>query len=118
MRPRRHCQTGGRLCYSRRRVVRCQQRGSALDVGGAYNTTFLTIKRVGPRTSMIVDPPNGRMPPLTREAQQIAAAERAYRVALLRSTETCKNKEPGCAGGTYDPLPAPQWSQMPATVGG
>ena len=39
-----------------------QQRGSAVDVGGAYNTTFLTIKHAGARTSMIVDPPNGRLP--------------------------------------------------------
>src|SRR5882762_2363631 len=45
-----------------------QQRGSAVDVGGAYNTTFLTIKHAGPRTSMIVDPPNGRLPPQTPEA--------------------------------------------------
>src|SRR4029450_2635656 len=37
-----------------------QERGSAVDVGGAYNTAFLTIKRVGPRTSMIVGPPNGQ----------------------------------------------------------
>src|SRR5947209_9558066 len=40
-----------------------QARGSAVDVGGAYNTAFLTIKHVGARTSMIVDPPNGRLPP-------------------------------------------------------
>src|SRR4029450_7828638 len=31
-----------------------QERGSAADVGGAYSTAFLTIKRAGPRTSMIV----------------------------------------------------------------
>src|SRR5262245_18629154 len=37
-----------------------QERGSAIDVGGAYNTTFLTIKHAGSRTSMIIDPPNGR----------------------------------------------------------
>jgi hypothetical protein len=36
-----------------------QERGTALDVGGAYNTAFLTIKHAGPRTSLIVDPPNG-----------------------------------------------------------
>src|ERR1035438_4991255 len=40
-----------------------QQRGTALDVGGAYNTAFLTIKHTGLRTSLVVDPPNGRMPP-------------------------------------------------------
>ena len=37
-----------------------QDRGSAVDVGGAYNTAFLTIKHVGARTSLVVDPPNGR----------------------------------------------------------
>src|SRR5258708_3053553 len=35
-----------------------QERGSANDVGGAYNTAFLTIKHTGPRTSLILDPPN------------------------------------------------------------
>ena len=43
------------------------------DVGGAYNTLFLTIKHVGPRTSMIADPPDGRIPPMTAEAQRAAA---------------------------------------------
>src|SRR5215470_852849 len=57
-----------------------QQRGSAVDVGGAYNTTFLTIKHVGARTSMIVDPPNGRLPPQTPQAQQAAAADRDFRL--------------------------------------
>src|SRR5438552_13849256 len=58
-----------------------QQRGSAVDVGGAYNTTFLTIKRTGTRTSMIVDPPNGRLPPQTPEAQRAAAADREFFLA-------------------------------------
>src|SRR5438132_12946155 len=43
-----------------------QERGSAVDVGGAYNTAFLSIKRTGARTSLVVDPPNGRIPPQTR----------------------------------------------------
>ena len=51
-----------------------QARGSAADVGGAYNTQFLTIKHAGPRTSMIVDPPDGRVPPQTPDAQRAAAA--------------------------------------------
>ena len=49
-------------------------------------------RHTGARTSRIVDPPNGRLPALTPEAQKINAAERSYRLALLQSTETCKIK--------------------------
>ena len=87
-----------------------QQRGSAVDVGGAYNTAFLTIKHVGSRTSMIVDPPNGRLPPQTPEARLDAAIDREFFLALLQSTDACKNKEPVCAGGKYDPTPSPRFS--------
>src|SRR5580765_1885789 len=51
------------------------ERGTELDVAGAYNAEFMSIKRTGARTSLIVDPPNGRIPPLTPEAQKIAAAD-------------------------------------------
>ena len=90
-----------------------QARGSAADVGGAYNTQFLTIKHAGPRTSMVVDPPDGRVPPQTPEAQKAAAADREFRLALLRSTEACKNQEPVCAGGKYDPTPSPRFDELP-----
>jgi hypothetical protein len=90
-----------------------QERGTAVDVGGAYNTAFLTIKHAGARTSLIVDPPNGRIPPLTPEAQKAAAADREFRLALLQSTEACKNKEPVCAGGKYDPTPSPRFAEPP-----
>jgi hypothetical protein len=90
-----------------------QERGSAIDVGGAYNTAFLTVKHVGARTSLIVDPPNGRLPPQTPEAQKAAAADREFRLALLQSTEACKNKEPACAGGKYDPTPSPRFADTP-----
>jgi hypothetical protein len=90
-----------------------QERGTAVDVGGAYNTAFLTIKHAGARTSLIVDPPNGRIPPLTPQAQKAAAADREFRLALLQSTEACKNKEPVCAGGKYDPTPSPRFAEAP-----
>src|SRR6516165_6306409 len=76
------------------------ERGTEADVAGAYNAVFTPIKRTGVRTSRIVDPPNGRLPAATPEAQKLAAAERAFRVALLQSTETCKNKEPACNANT------------------
>src|SRR5689334_15059470 len=88
--------------------TRDDRRGTARDVAGAYNSEFVSFKRTGARTSLIVDPPDGRMPPLAGEAQKIAAAERAFRVALLQATDTCRDKSPACAGGTYDAAPAPQ----------
>jgi hypothetical protein len=69
---------------------RRSERGSLADVAGAYNDVFTPKKRTGARTSRIVDPPNGRLPPLTAEAQKTAAAEREFRVTLLQATETCK----------------------------
>src|SRR5712691_112079 len=89
------------------------ERGTTADVAGAYNDVFTPKKRTGARTSRIVDPPNGRLPPLTPEAQKIATAERAFRVALLQATETCKNKELPCNGGKYDPTPSPQFAELP-----
>ena len=89
------------------------ERGTEADVAGAYNSAFTPIKRTGQRTSRIVDPPNGRLPPLTPEAQKLAAAERAFRVALLQSTETCKNKEAACRGGKYDPVRSPRFEERP-----
>jgi hypothetical protein len=71
------------------------------------------MKRTGARTSRIADPPNGRLPSLTPEAQKLAAAERAFRVALLQSTGTCKNKEPACNGGSYDPARSPRFEELP-----
>jgi len=43
---------------------------SSQDVTGAYNAVFNSILKTGKRTSMIIDPPDGRIPPLTAEAQQ------------------------------------------------
>jgi hypothetical protein len=83
-------------------------RGTEQDVSGSYNNVFVSFKRSGARTSLIVDPPNGRLPPLTPAAQKIVAAEREFRLALLQSTQTCKNEEPGCRGGKYDPAPTPR----------
>jgi len=79
------------------------------EINGAYNrATFRSTKRTGARTSKIVDPPNGRLPPLTAEAQKTAATDRAFRLALLQSTGTCKNKLPACAGGYYEPAASPR----------
>jgi hypothetical protein len=81
-------------------------RGSELDVAGAYNAVWGGRKRTGRRTSMVVDPPDGRISLLTPEAEKIAAADRDFRLALMQATQTCKFRLPGCAGGKYDPTPA------------
>src|SRR5215468_8240264 len=90
------------------------ERGTELDVARAYNhAVFLSNKHVGMRTSLIVDPPDGRIPRLTPEAQKTLAAERDFRLALLQSTETCKSKSVRCGGGKYDPAPSPRLADLP-----
>jgi hypothetical protein len=86
-------------------------RGTANDVAGAYNSAFTSFRRTGLRTSLIVDPPNGRMPPLTPEAQKMAAADREFRLMLVQATDTCMNRERGCSGGKYDPAPSPRYEE-------
>jgi len=93
--------------------VHAERRGTARDVAGAYNSQFVSFKRTGARTSLIVDPPNGRLPPLTAQAQKIAAAEREFRLALLLATDTCKERSPACSDGTYDPMPSPRFAEVP-----
>jgi hypothetical protein len=89
------------------------ERKSEQDVGGAYNAAiFLTHKHAGRRTSLIVDPPDGRIPPLTPEAKKMNDAIRDYQLALLQPTDTCKNKLPACAGGKYGP-PSPRRAEPP-----
>jgi len=88
------------------------ERGSERDVAGAYNAVFQSVRPTGRRTSLVVDPPDGRIPPLTPEATTRNEAERDYRVALLQATETCKNKDAACAGGKYG-SPSPRRAEMP-----
>ena len=40
----------------------------ANDVSGAYNAVFNSVLRTGKRTSMIIDPPDGKIPPLVAGA--------------------------------------------------
>jgi hypothetical protein len=90
-----------------------RKRGTEQDVGGAYNQAiFLSHLRLGRRTSMIVDPPNGRMPAFTTEEQKRRAEIVAYTLALVQATDLCKNKLPGCEGGKYGP-PSPKRNETP-----
>jgi hypothetical protein len=88
------------------------ERGSERDVAGAYNAVFQSVRPTGKRTSLIVDPADGRIPALTPEAIKRNADEREYRLALLQPTETCKKKDAACAGGKYGPV-SPRRAEMP-----
>jgi hypothetical protein len=89
------------------------ERGSEQDVGGAYNAAiFTTHKPTGRRTSLIVDPPDGKIPPLTPEAQKKRAEIREFQLALLQPTDVCKNNLQGCAGGKYGPV-SPRRAEIP-----
>src|SRR5215475_15749492 len=60
----------------KQRSALLDRRATERDLAGAYNlAVFLTTKHTGARTSRIVDPPDGRIPPLTAAAQQAAAAD-------------------------------------------
>ncbi len=85
---------------------------AARDVAGAYNAVFTSARPAGPRTSLVVAPPNGRIPALTPEAQRQADAERDWRLMLLRNTETCEQGAPGCRGGEYG-QPSPRRFDVP-----
>ena len=75
--------------------------GTPQDVSGAYNAVFTSAKPAGPRTSLVVDPPNGRIPALTAEAARNEEVQREWRQALMRNTPTCEQGARGCGGGEY-----------------
>src|ERR1700730_10814074 len=69
------------------------EKGTERDVAGAYDSAvFLTRRHTGRRTSLIVDPPDGKIPPLTPAAQQRNKELREFMLAHLEATETCKNQ--------------------------
>ncbi len=86
--------------------------GTERDVAGAYNAVFQSIRPTGPRTSLVVDPPDGRIPALTPEARERITAQREFRLALLQATATCRDQEPACAGWEYGP-PSPLREEQP-----
>jgi hypothetical protein len=103
-----------RAAAPRQNDVGIAPRGTEQDVSGAYNSVFTMMRRTGRRTSLIVDPPDGRIPALTSEAQKRRAEYRAFQLALLQATDVCKNHLAGCAGGQYGP-PSPRRNDVPPT---
>jgi len=63
-------------------------RGTEKDVARAYNEHWFGDKptEVGRRTSMIIDPPDGRMPAFTSEAKERIGEKQGYLDALLQGT--------------------------------
>jgi hypothetical protein len=86
--------------------------GTRQDVAGAYNAVFTSAKPTGRRTSLVVDPPNGRIPALTSRVQELNRLDREFRLALLQNTDTCKNKTTACNGWQYGP-PSPRRNEQP-----
>jgi hypothetical protein len=101
-----------RAAVTRQNDVGVAPRGTEQDVSGAYNSVFTSVRLTGRRTSLIVDPPDGRIPPLTPEARKRNDAIREFQLALLQATDTCKNKLAGCKGGKYGP-PSPRRAETP-----
>jgi len=84
------------------------------DVAGAYNAIWqgVPVTQIGKRTSTVVDPPDGRIPPMTPEASKRVAGMRAYLLALLQATDTCKRQLQACRGGEYGPV-SPRRAELP-----
>jgi hypothetical protein len=87
--------------------------GTERDVNSEFSQEAFTVHLpVGRRTSLIVDPPDGKMPRLTPEAQKARDALRQFQLALLQPTASCKEKHPGCTGGKYGPV-SPRRNETP-----
>jgi hypothetical protein len=87
--------------------------GTERDVNSEFSQAPFTLHLpVGRRTSLIVDPPDGKIPPLTPEAQKARGALRQFQLALLQPTAACKERHPGCAGGAYGPV-SPRRNETP-----
>jgi len=93
-------------------------RGTDQDVAGAYNAVYGRRSPTGRRTSLIVDPPDGRIPPVTAAVAQRRKEISEYNIALLESADYCKPKAdgkqlPGCEGVTYTGKVNPLRNQQP-----
>ena len=86
--------------------------GTRNDVAGAYNAVFTSAKPAGRRTSLVVEPANGRIPALTAQNTEQNRVEREFRLALLQNTDTCKDKSQACNGWQYGP-PSPRLAEVP-----
>lgn len=97
---------------------RVAPRGTLEDLTGAYDTTFEAdpfegMRPIGPRTSLIVDPPDGRIPRLTPAVQQRMREMREFQLALMQSVEACtRSQDIACFGVTPGPV-SPRRAEPP-----
>ena len=93
---------------------RIHGRGNEQDVNGGYNIAFTPPPEVRPTkyTSLVVDPPDGRLPSRSAESVQRGKVVTDYVLALLQATNVCKDKRPECKLGTYGP-PSPRYDEVP-----
>src|ERR1700722_8511841 len=64
------------------------EKGTERDVARAYDSQVFTMRRhTGRLTSLIVDPPDGKLPPLTERAQAKNKELREFQLAHLEATE-------------------------------
>jgi hypothetical protein len=93
-----------------KRGDRVAPRGTLEDLTGAYDITFEadpvdTSRPIGPSTSLIVDPPDGRIPALTPAVQKRMRDMREFMLALMQSVDACKRSQDiACFGVTPGPV--------------
>ncbi|HWF12080.1 MAG TPA: hypothetical protein VG297_26615 [Bryobacteraceae bacterium] len=75
----------------------------AVDVSGAYNAVFNSILRTGKRTSLVIDPPDGRIPPLVADASPQARAQGGRGGGAPRAGAGAARGEGGAAGAGRGP---------------
>src|SRR6476620_4778247 len=114
----REAQRADQAASAPKRGDRIAPRGTLEDLTGAYDTTFEadpidTSRPIGPRTSLIVDPPDGRIPTLTPAVQQRMRDMREFMLALMQSVEACKRSQDiACFGVTPGPV-SPRRNEPP-----
>jgi hypothetical protein len=97
------------------------EKGTEKDVAGAYDSrVFTTQRHTGRRTSLIIDPPDGRLPPTTPAVQATNKELRELALAHLEATQACKEQYRGCEGGKYTGVASPRmrepYKYYPGTV--
>ena len=94
------------------REVLTDEEIAELDKARAEFPTFsVRSQPVGSEQDVAGDPPNGRIPPLTADAEKLNGQADAFRTALLQAATVCKGgaaEVPNCAGVKYTGVTSPR----------